>query len=377
MKKSKQKKIGVIRGVIPRVTQAEYASHFSRLKPVFISSKGRRELIEFVKKKKLEWRELELENVYGFDPVKWVLGKQTHQSWIRMKRLEEACKDVDVLEVHELYFFDSGQAVEVAKKLGIPLVTDVWTSLAEHLAHKLPPYSWVVRKVMKATSLFVARSKRAKKALLKLGADEKKITTIYYGVNLERFYPRKTEREDKELRVLFVGRLDKVKGVDMLLEIWSEVMKKEPRAKLWVVGQGGFLERVKKTKGVKAFGQVEHLRLPEIYRQVDVFVSPTRDIYLGPFKWAEEYFSHTLMEAQACGLPIVATRCGGIPEEVGNNNWLVEQEDRKELVKAMVDCLEDEKQRRKVGKENRDRAEKQYDLKKQVKKLEEEIMKLW
>jgi len=375
MKKSRQR-IGIVRGVVPRLTQAEYASSFSQLKPVFISSKGGKELRELVKKKKLEWRELELENVYGFDPVKWVKGKQTHQSWVRLKNFREAVKDLKVLEVHELYFFDSGQAVEVAKEMGILVIAEVWTSLAEHLAYKLPPYSWVAKKVIKSADLLVARSKRAKKALLKLGAEEKKIRTIYYGVNLRRFYPRKTERKDKELRVLFVGRLDKFKGVDLLLNIWEEVMSKEPRARLWLVGEGKFFKRAKKIKGIKVFGQVEHLRLAEIYRQVDVFVSPTRDIYLGPFKWAEEYFSHTLMEAQACGLAVVATRCGAIEEEIGKNNWLVEQDNKEQLLEALTDCLGDEKQRQTAGRKNRERAEKQYDLKKQVRKLEAEIMKL-
>jgi glycosyltransferase involved in cell wall biosynthesis len=375
MKKSR-KRIGIVRGVVPRLTQAEYASSFSQLKPVFISSKGDQELKEYINKKKLEWRELELENVYGFDPVKWVKGKQTHQSWVRLKNFREAAKDLEVLEVHELYFFDSGQAVEVAKEMGILVIAEVWTSMSEHLAYKLPPYSWTAKKVIKSADLLVARSKRAEKSLLKLGADEKKITTIYYGVNLERFYPRKTKRKGKELRVLFVGRLDKFKGVDLLLNIWEEVMKKESRARLWLVGQGKFFKKAKKTKGVKVFGQIEYLKLPEIYRQADVFVSPTQDIYLGPFKWAEEYFSHTLMEAQACGLPIVATRCGGIREEVGGNNWLVHQNNKEQLLEALVDCLGDEEQRQAAGRKNRERAEKQYDLSKQVRKLEEEIMKL-
>lgn len=378
MKRSK-KKIGIVRG-FPRVTQLEYASSFVRLEPVLITpsynvdaadEKG--ELEDYCKKVKLERRVLKMRDVYRVDPVKWVLGRQTHQSWIEMKGLEEIGRDLDVIETHELYLFDSGQAAKVAKKLGIPLVTEVWTTLAEHLAYKLPPYSWVAKRVINQTDLFVARSKRAKKALLKLGVDEEKIRTIYYGVNLKRFYPRRTKREDKEKRVLFVGVLEKFKGVDKLLDVWKRVVKQEPKARLWLVGEGSLLKRAEQVKGVRVLGKVGHTKLGGIYRQADVFVSPSQDTYLGPFKWWEEYFSHVLMEAQACGLPIVATRCGGIPEEIGDNNWLVEQKDKEGLVKALVEVLGDRKKREKVGRENRKRAERLYDLEKQVEKLEREL----
>jgi glycosyltransferase involved in cell wall biosynthesis len=369
----KQKRIGVVRA-FPRVTQAEYANSFSELKPVFISPKGSSELTKFIKKKNLEWRELPLEKVYGFDPVHWVLGKQSHQSWVRLQGLRAACQDLDVLETHELYFFDSGQVANIAKKRRVPLVVEVWTTLAKHLAYKLPPYSWTVEQVLKQADLFVARSTLAEKALLKLGVEKQKIKTIYYGVNLNRFYP--SENLVPIPRVLFVGRLNKFKGVDLILDTWREISQAIPKAELWLVGEGELSKRAEKVKGVRVLGKVDHEKLPGIYRQAQVFVSLTRDRYFGPFKMAEEYFSHTLMEAQACGLPIVATRCGGIPEEIGDNNWLIEQNDKQALVSALLEVLTNEQKRKRVGQENRERAESLYDLKKQVAKLETEILKI-
>jgi phosphatidylinositol alpha-1,6-mannosyltransferase len=164
--------------------------------------------------------------------------------------------------------------------------------------------------------------------------------------------------------------------VDLLLDVWPEVLKSVPGAELWLVGEGELAESAKKIKGIKVWGKVEHKELPEIYRETQVFLSLTRDWYWGPFKTAEEYFSHTLMEAQGSGLPIIGTRCGGIPEEIGENNWLIEQKDKKGLLRAMVEVFGDKKKRQRVGRENRKRAEMIYDLKKQVGKLEAEIEKL-
>ncbi|MFV1917771.1 MAG: glycosyltransferase, partial [Patescibacteria group bacterium] len=131
-----------------------------------------------------------------------------------------------------------------------------------------------------------------------------------------------------------------------------------------------------RTKGTKVFGYVKHTEIPKIYRKADIFVSPSRERYIGPFLWNEEFFGYTLMEAQASGLPIAATRCGGIPEEVGEDNLLVDQNDPKNLILALKTLIKDDKLRRELGRKNRKRAEKLFDLKKQVKKTETEILKL-
>jgi len=371
-----RRRIGIVRGIFPRATQVEYAANFSKLKPVFISSNPSQEVKNLIKELGLESCCLEIKEMYGVDLVRWLLGKQTHQSWIGVEGLEEVSEGVDVLETHELYSLYSGQTAQVAKKLGKPLVTEVWTSLAGHLGYKLPPYRWATKKVLRNTRLFVARSKGAAQALRKLGVEEERLITLYYGVNIDRFKPVKKKRDKDELRVLFVGTLEWYKGVDFLLDIWGEIRKKQPRAKLWLVGKGSLLPQAKKTEGVRAVGYMEHKKLAAIYQQADVFVSPSRDQYFGPWLRVAEYFSHTLMEAQASGLPVVTTYCGGIPEEVGNNNWLVEQKDKEGLFKALVEVLGDRKKREKAGRENRQRAERLYDLNKQVKKLEVEIEKI-
>jgi len=373
-------KIGIVRGVVPRVTQAEYARQFSRFTPVFISGPADRQVARFCARSGLDWRALPLKPVYGVDPVRWILRRQTHQSWVHLQDLASACRNIDVLETHELYFFDSSQAAAVARAKKIPLVVEVWTSLDHHPAYFLPPYSWQVRFILKAANLLVARSRRSEQALQKLGVPSDRLIQLYYGVNLERFTPRR-ERSDKELRVLFVGRMERFKGVAWLLEIWQRVVAAVPEARLWLVGEGNLLETARLVKGIRILGKFSHHQLPEIYRQVDIFVSPSIDLYWGPIKWTEEFFSHALMEAQASGLPIVASNSGGIAEEIGmfellpkdKQNWLVEQKNDHQLIKALIEALKDEKRRRLVGTCLRQRAERQYNLKRQVSRLETEI----
>ena len=358
---------GIIRGLMPRLTQAEFANSFTHLDPVFITGESGDEIKSYCRKVGLEQHDLFLKPLWRVDPVRIFKRKRTHQSWVGVSGLLEACRDLDVLETYELYHLFSGQAADVAEKLGTPLVCEVWTSFSTHPAYFIPPYSLVAKKVLRTTSLFVARSKRAASALEELGVPKRKM--IYHGVNLKRFYPAK-RRSDGKVRILFVGDLEPFKGIKLLLDTWPKLYKDFPNTQLWLVGSGSLLPQARKTRGVKAFGYVGHTQMPGIYRESDIFVSPSINRYIGPFLWWEEFFSYTLMEAQASGLAIVATRSGGIPEEVGPDNLLVEQGNREGLYKALVKMIENKQQRLEIGRANRTRAEKLFDLQNQTGKLE-------
>ena len=371
-------KIGIIRGLGPRLTQAEFACSFKRFEPTFIAGEANGEIKNFCNDSKLKTYDLKLKEIYGIDPVKLVLGKTTHQSWVAPSKYDllNACKGLDVLETYELYHFFSGQAVDVAKKLNIPLVVEVWTSFL-HPAYFVPPYSINSRKVINSASLFIARSALARQALIKLGVSESKIKVIYHGVNITRFqFKRKSKKSSKRIIVLYVGEMEEYKGVLDILKVWPQIYQKFPKAQLWLVGKGKLTESVGKAPGVKVFGYVSHSKLPEIYSQADIFVSPSKNRYLGPFLWWEEFFSYTLMEAQASGLPIVATNSGGIPEEVGGKNLIVSQGNLEELKNAFCKLIEFHDLRVKLGKNNRKRAERIFNLDKQTAKLEKEIIKL-
>ncbi len=369
------KKIGIIRGLMPRLTQAEFAASFSHLDPVFITGESGKEIASYCKENGVVQRDLSLIPLFLRDPFQLVLRRRVHQSWIGVSGLAAACRDVDVLETYELYHLFSGQAATVSKKLQIPLVCEVWTSFAKHPAYLLPPYRWNVQKVIKQTSLFIARSEKAASALRQLSVPEEKIRMIYHGVNIDRFRPSK-KNPTMPVRILFVGELTAYKGVSMILAVWPKVREKFPDAELVLVGKGPLFDQAKKTSGVSAVGYVSHTKLSAVYASCDIFVSPSQDRYLGPLLWWEEFFSYTLMEALAAGLPIIATRSGGIPEEIGEENWLIPQRDPQALLQALLDACSDSVRRGKLREKNRHRAETHFDLKKQTAILEKEIQKL-
>jgi len=129
-----------------------------------------------------------------------------------------------------------------------------------------------------------------------------RVDVIPNYVDTQRLRPRPELRRERE--IVFVGRLTEQKNIDALLDAVSAL-----DAHLTVVGQGPLqaaLERRARELGctVTWLGAVEHARLAELYNRGQVFVLPSR--YEGHPK--------TLLEAMACGLPVVGARVPGIEE---------------------------------------------------------------
>lgn len=375
----RRKKIAILRTLGVRLTQAELAASFQRLQPVLIGDLTP-EIKAFAKKKRLNFVNLPLKPVYSIDPVRLFLGRTSHQSWLKFepKKLKRALEEIDVLEIYETYFFYCQQVAEIAKKSQKPLVTEIWTSFPEHPARFVPPYCFNVKRTIEQTNLFILRSHRALNYLQPFKVPERKKVVIYHGVNLKRFHPKQRKQDDK-VRILFVGALNSNKGLDDVLVIWPRLVKKsKKKIELWVCGKGEMKNEVLKLAKelpIKFWGWVSHEKMGKIYQQADIFCGPSKDLFFLGVKRNEEFVGYVFMEAMASGLPIVATVCGGIPEVVGKNNFLVRQGNQRRLLKALFELIHDKKARDEIGAKNRKRAEKLFDLKKQVELTEKIILK--
>lgn len=144
------------------------------------------------------------------------------------------------------------------------------------------------------------------------------------GVDISEFCIPVEEKEKKDGKIiLFVGRLDKIKGIEYLIGA-MEYMD----AKLVIVGDGILREKLEmqaKKYGdkVKFMGAVEHSKLPYIYAKADVFVAPSITLENG----ATEGFGLVLVEALAAGIPVIGTRTGGMKDIIldNENGYFVEE----------------------------------------------------
>lgn len=136
---------------------------------------------------------------------------------------------------------------------------------------------------------------------------------------------------NKGFRFLSVGRVTESKGMRTLIEAFEELQSDLEDVSLTIVGDGALRRELEAHAGKRGLrvlflGEVGHERLPEIYRQSDCFVLPS----------LMETFGVVYVEAMACGLPVIATRCGGPEEFVDDSNGiLVSVGSRAELCEAM------------------------------------------
>jgi glycosyltransferase involved in cell wall biosynthesis len=142
----------------------------------------------------------------------------------------------------------------------------------------------------------------------------------------------------RPFRLLFVGQLIAMKGVDVLLEALA-ILGPRTRFELQLVYQNAGLESSYRTLAARLgvadrvhfLGLKSGEELAELYRAADLFVLPSYG----------EALPAVINEAMMCGLPVVATRVGGIPDQVGPHGYLVEPGDPAALAATIGRALED------------------------------------
>ncbi|WP_226004379.1 glycosyltransferase family 4 protein [Natrinema salinisoli] len=188
------------------------------------------------------------------------------------------------------------------------------------------------------------------------GADPESIRVVHNGIDTDLFEP--VERPTDRPRVMTTVSADvPLKGARHLLEAFAAV-REEIDAELVVVGEfdeGGECDRLISKLGIadaiETHSEISYERMVELYGTADVAVVPS--LYEG--------FGLPAGEALACGVPVVATTGGGLPEVVGGAGVLVEPGDSDALAEAVRDLLEDEDRRRRLGDQGRNRIVEEFD----------------
>ena len=218
----------------------------------------------------------------------------------------------DLIDAH--YFYPDGvAAARLARELEIPLlITGRGTDLT--LIPQSPPERAEIQWACKQASALITVCEDLKDRLVALGEPASRIVTLRNGVDLERFSPGNREAARASLKLerftlLSVGSLIPRKGHELIIAALAEL----PDAELLIAGSGPMrseLERAAQAHDVAArvrfLGEIAHDALTDAYRAADIFVLAS----------SREGWANVLLEAMACGTPVVATNVNGTPEVV-------------------------------------------------------------
>jgi glycosyltransferase involved in cell wall biosynthesis len=196
----------------------------------------------------------------------------------------------------------------------------------------------------------VAASSFSKETLVQRGVPAEKITVIPYGVDSDRFADTDRSSCDRPFRFAFVGLVTARKGVPLLIEAWKTLGREN--AELWLIGpvSKSAQRAIPSLRGLVVKGAVGQDEIPGLLQQTDVFVFPS----------FFEGFGLVILEAMACGLPVITTTATAGPDLLteGVNGWLTRPGEIDQLVDRLRWCCDHRDVVRNMRKAARATAEK-------------------
>lgn len=300
--------------------------------------------------------------VAEFDPKGGLLGPRGLGQIVRLALFLRRHR-FDVFQSHDLYSTLLG--VPAAWLAGVPLILSSRRDLASWWWYTARN-RWILRQIQNRSNRIIANSQAVKEFLVRQdGFDPGRISVLRNGVDFERFAraPRDREKlfpgltgEDKLIAVVANMNV-KTKGHLELVLAGTEICREFPETKFLFIGDGA--ERSHLEQMVGDLDLRDHFLflgrrndVAEILACCDLFVLPS---------WAEG-LPNSVLEAMAAGVPVVATRVGGIPEiiEDGVGGLLVPAQDPRALAAAIAEILRDPERGRRFAQVSQARARTEF-----------------
>lgn len=223
----------------------------------------------------------------------------------------------------------------------IPITFFSWENIYRRdILYRL--FSFNIYFCLRKSKFIVAGSKETAVVLRKRGYKRGIYITPLLGVNEDLFKPQKKKSYknffcNAHFKIGFVGRFVDVKDVKTLLQGVS-LLDEQMDWHLYLIGDGPLEDEYKKlingleiNEKVTFFGTIPHDKVPQYISELDVLVLPSKSIPKN-----KEQFGHVLIEAMACGIPVIGSSSGEIPNVIGEAGLIFKEGDPKELSEKLL-----------------------------------------
>ena len=279
-----------------------------------------------------------------------------------MKKLKREF-NFNIIDSHFAYP-DGFAATRLGKWLSVPVTITLRGTEVPH-AKSITKRPFLLKALKSAAKVFSV-SNSLKMHMVNLGAQEDKITVVGNGVDIEKFYPvdgsewrKKLGIKETDKVLITIGAIVERKGFHRVIEIMPDLLRTNSELHYLVVGGGGVegdwteklqtqVRNLQLENNVHFLGAMPPVELKKVLSAADVFVLSTRN----------EGWANVILEAMACGLPVIATDVGGNSEVICNQDIgkIVRFDEPVELKNAITEAIEKKWNKNTIVKYARDNS---------------------
>jgi glycosyltransferase involved in cell wall biosynthesis len=290
--------------------------------------------------------------------------------------LKNNIKSFDVIHLHEFRSYQNIEVHNFAIKFGIPYIIQPNGTVLPFFEKKTLKKLYDLfygDMILKNASNHIASSKNELDQIKSMGIDENKITIIPSCIDLSEFenlppngtFKAKYGIRQDEKVILFLGRIHKIKGIDLLVDAFFDLSNEMADIKLVIIGpDAGFLNFLLK--------KIDNLKIPEkiiyigfidksdktaAYIDADLFVLPSQ----------YETFGLTVLEAWSCGTPVIVSE-GCLISEFLPNKDIIFKRDKNRLKDLIKKILQDDELKLKLKNDGEQLIKNQFNWSKLIEK---------
>ena len=295
--------------------------------------------------------------------------------------LRKKLKEFDVVHTHfgrQVYDVAVGY---YAEKYGVPYVLQAHGSLPRIGSWRRLKWVYDVLfgyRLLRDASKVVALSRVEAQQYKAMGVPEEKIAIIPNGIDLSEYadlppegiFKKKFNMDENEKIVLYLGRIHRIKGIDVLVKAFADVVEKLGDVRLVVVGpDDGYLGELKAL--VKALRIEDKVLITgPLYGEDKLEAYVDADVYVLPSRY--EIWGMTVLEAYACGKPVVASRVGGLKDLVLSKvtGLLSDPGNIRQLANSILYLVNNDDKAREMGLRGKHLVKENFTIEKAVDKFE-------
>ncbi len=300
--------------------------------------------------------------------------------------LSEHISDFDVVHLHEYRSYQNSIVSNYVRKYDIPYIIQARGSVLPFFEKKMLKYLYDIvwgNKLLKHSSMMLALTEEEAAQYKVMGVPEEKITIIPNGIDLTTYnnrpdkglFKEKNQIPQENKVVLYLGRIHKIKGIDLLVEAFSDVQKEVDNITLVIVGPDGGSqhELVEKTKELGISDSV--IFTGPLYGNEKISAYIDADVYVLPSVY--EAFPNTVLEAWAYGTPVIISESCTLSTKIAKEQaGIVVKRDPVELTDAIQRVLEDDALRESIIARGRALVEGEYNIESVINRIEDCYQKI-